>query len=83
MNTKKYSTIVYSGAWILLILMLGLSMGFVNNTRNQSKCTGLSIMINNEDGNYFVDEDDIREYIYDTNGDPIGQVLKTIDLVSQ
>lgn len=65
-----------------MILMLGVSMGFVNNTRNQSKCTGLSIMISNEDGNYFVDEDDIREYIYETNGDPIGQVLKTIDLAN-
>jgi cell division protein FtsQ len=82
MNTKKYRSIVYSGAWIFLILVLAVSMGFVNNTRKQSKCSGLSIVINNEQGNYFVDEDDIRDYIYESNGDPIGQEMKTIDLAN-
>ena len=82
MNNKKYSSIVYSGVWLLLILLLAVSMGFVNNTRKQAKCTGLAVHINNNEGNFFIDEDDIREFVYASSGDPIGQVLKSIDLAS-
>lgn len=73
---------MYSGAWLLLILVLAVSMGFVNNTRKQAKCSGLSIDVNNENGNFFIDEDDIREFIYALSGDPIGQVINKIDLAS-
>lgn len=73
---------MYSGAWILLLLVLAISMGFVNNTRKQAKCTGLDIWVNNDIGNYFIDEDDIRDFIYESTGDPIGQVLNNIDLAS-
>jgi cell division protein FtsQ len=79
MNNKKYKAIVYSGAWMLLIMMLLVSMGFVNNSRKNAKCTGLNIIINSEEGNYFVDEDDIRDFIYKYNGDPIGQQMQSID----
>jgi cell division protein FtsQ len=73
---------VYSGTWILLLLVLAVSMGFVNNSRKQAKCTGLSIVVDNKMGNYFIDEDDIRTFIYASSGDPIGQILKGIDLAS-
>lgn len=79
MKNKNYKAIVYSGAWVLLIMMLLVSMGFVNNSRKNAKCTALNIKINNEEGNYFLDEDDIRDFVYEDNGDPIGQLLKEIN----
>ncbi len=82
MTKKKYSTIIYSGAWLLLIAVLAISMGFVNNSRKKAKCTGLSIRIDSEEGNYFVNEDDVRSFIYDKVGDPIGQSLEGINLES-
>lgn len=77
---KRYSTFVYSGVWILLILLLGISMGFVNNTRNSQKCTGLFIDVDNTNGNYFIDSDEVREYVYEYAGDPIGGTIADIDL---
>lgn len=76
---KKYSTILYSGVWILLILLLGISMGFVNNTRNSEKCSALFIDVDSENGNYFVDSDEVRDFVYEQIGDPIGVSISTID----
>jgi cell division protein FtsQ len=80
MKDQKYSAIVYSGAWILLVVVLSVSMGFANHSRKLAKCTGLSIKISNEEGNFFIEEDDVREFIYASIGDPIGQVLIDLDL---
>ena len=82
MNKKKYSAIIYSGAWLLLISVLAISMGFVNNSRKKAKCTGLFISIDEKEGNYFVNEDDVRSFIYENVGDPIGQSLEGINLES-
>lgn len=82
MNKKKYSAIIYSGAWLLLISVLAISMGFVNNSRKKAKCTDLLITIEAKEGNYFISNDDVRSFIYENVGDPIGQSLEEINLES-
>jgi cell division protein FtsQ len=73
---------MYSGAWFFLMLVLIVSVGFINNTRKQGKCTGLSIDVNNESGNFFIDEDDVRAFVYTLNGDPIGQSISKMDIAA-
>ncbi len=80
MNSKKYKTILQSGVWLILLAVLIVSMGFINQSRKRAKCTGLSIDISIKEGNYFIDEDDIRDFIYQSSGDPIGGFLGKIDL---
>lgn len=80
MSSKKYKTILQSGVWLILLAVLIVSMGFVNQSRKRAKCTGLTIDISNEEGNYFIDKDDVRDFIYQSSGDPIGGFLGKIDL---
>ena len=67
---------------MLLIMVLAISMGFVNNSRKKAKCTALFITIDANEGNYFISDDDVREFIYENVGDPIGQSLEEINLES-
>jgi cell division protein FtsQ len=80
MDKNRYTTIIYSGAWLLLVVVLIVSMGFVSNSRKKAKCTDLKISIDSDKGNFFINNEDVREFIYSNIGDPIGQTIKQINL---
>ena len=80
MSKGNYRSILISSIWIGLIALLFISMGFVNVSQSKVKCNDLNIAINADEGMYFVDKDQVREFIYGSIGDPIGMEMKKIDM---
>lgn len=49
--------------WGVLSIVLMVILGFANNTHNEVNCRGLEILINYEDGDYFITEEELRNSI--------------------
>jgi cell division protein FtsQ len=83
MNKKqqhKLKKILSTIAWSGIVLGLMVVMGFVNHTRKQAKCSGININMDYSDGLFFIDEDDVRNHIYEVHGDLIGEPIQRINI---
>ena len=66
--------------WSALITGLLLTMGFVNKQQDQLLCKSLDIMVNQDDGLYFLDKIDIAQLIKDRGDSIIGQPKSTVNI---
>ena len=76
----KLKKILVTIAWSGIVLGLMVVMGFVNHTRKQTKCSGININMDYSDGLFFIDEDDVRNHIYNVHGDLIGEAIQGINI---
>ena len=77
---KKIKKILFISMWILLFAGLVVSMGFVNSEQNSLICKKLSIKINQDDEVYFLDTEDIRQFIKNRGDSIVGQTKATINI---
>ena len=80
--TKKYKMkkIFNIVIWILLVSGLVVSLAFVEIEQKKMKCSSLQIEVNHEDGNYFVESDDVKNIIFNTGDSIINQPLGDIKI---
>lgn len=57
---KKYKTIIIE---LGVLLYLVVALGFVSREQSQMRCSGVEVSIENKDGNYFIEEQDIERII--------------------
>ena len=76
-SLKKIGIVVL---WFLGIAGLVSSLAFVNNAENKVKGKTVSVAIEQDDDNSFVDEDDVLKFLKDRNDTFINQPMKDIDV---
>jgi cell division protein FtsQ len=76
-NWKKVLNIT---GWIAMAGSVILCIGFVNIQQENLTCAEIKIMINDEDGHYFVEEEDIRTLLVDKGKDVRGVKLSAINI---
>ena len=74
---KKILNIVI---WIFLVSGLVVSLAFVEIEQKKMKCSSLQIEINHEDGNYFVEAEDVKSIIFNTGDSVKNQALGDIKI---
>lgn len=60
---NKMKKVVHISIWVIVLIGLFALLGFINKEQKAVKCKGLEIYIDDAVGNFFVDDDDIREII--------------------
>lgn len=66
--------------WVLLVSGLVVSLAFVEIEQKNMKCNSLEIEVNHEDGNYFVESDDVKNIIFNTGDSVKNQALGDIKI---
>ena len=67
------------GVWVLLILGLAGILGFVNHAQKQMVCSDIDIRIDNSNGNFFVEEEDIFSMVYHEMDTILGRPISAIE----
>jgi cell division protein FtsQ len=65
--------------WIVLIIGLAFTLAFVESAQTDITCASLDVEVDDENGNYFVESQDIRELIFNTGDSVIGNQLSNIN----
>ena len=66
-------------SWVLLLVSILLVLGFVSNTQSHKVCTDIEIDIDNSNGNFFVEEDDIFSMVYHEMDTILGRPIAAIE----
>lgn len=66
------------GGWVLLLTVLVVILGFVSTVQKDKKCSDITINIDQKEGNYFIDKDDIYSMMYHEVDSIIGRPLTEI-----
>jgi len=66
-------------SWILLTAALVVVLGFVNHAQKQMVCTDININIDNSNGNFFIDEEDIFSMVYHVMDTILGRPISAIE----
>jgi cell division protein FtsQ len=66
-------------SWVLLTAGLVVVLGFVNQVQNKKVCTEIYIEIDNSNGNFFVEEQDIFAMVYHEMDTVVGRPISAID----
>ena len=77
---QKIKKILRAAAWCCLVIGLFIMMGFASKEEGKMTCKSLKISIRQNDENFFVDERDIRQMIYDRGDSIINQPMSSIDI---
>lgn len=80
MKKIKLRKILILVLWIIVVSGITVTLGFVNAEEKEVKGRSLSINILNENENYFVDEDDIKEFLKGRNDTLLRQPMKEINV---
>lgn len=67
------------GVWVLLTIGLLVSLGFAGYEQSTMPCSGVSVLIDHKDENFFVDEADIQTLLADRGDTLVGQSLSAIN----
>ena len=62
-------------SWVLLTAGLVVVLGFVNQVQNKKVCTEIDIEIDNSNGNFFVEEQDIFAMVYHEMDTVVGRPI--------
>jgi cell division protein FtsQ len=68
------------GFWLLIIMGLVVSLGFVHDEQRRMVCNDLKIIVNGENEHEFIDVNDINSIINNTGNSIIGRSLAGIDI---
>lgn len=79
---KKIKKIAIICFWILLVVGLITSLGFVNIEQEQTPCTAININVDQSNELYFLDNDDIKNLITERGYSIINSPKKMIDVTS-
>lgn len=77
---KKFKYILFVSVWVLLIIGLVVSLGFVNKEQDSLLCKSLDVKVNQEDDLYFLDKLDVAKLIYDRGDSIVGQPKSSINI---
>ena len=66
------------GSWVLLLIGLVVILGFVNQAQKQMVCSDINIQIDNSNGNFFVNEEDIFGMVYHEMDTIVGRPISAI-----
>ncbi|MGI8893907.1 MAG: hypothetical protein ACR2GN_10685, partial [Bacteroidia bacterium] len=77
---SKWKKIWSISAWVAMAASLVLCIGVANKQQNDLTCSEIKIKINDEDGHYFVEEEDIRTLLVDKGKDVRGLKLHAINI---
>lgn len=66
--------------WVGMTASMVLCIGFSSKEQNDLTCSEIKIKINEEDGHYFIEEDDIRNLLSDKGKDVRGLKLNAINI---
>lgn len=76
MKIKKYIPYVL---WSLLVCAVLISVAFVSVKQSEVYCTGLAISIDDDNGNYFIENEDVLQLLSSKDKQPIGKRLDEIN----
>lgn len=76
---KKAKKIFRLALWTLAIVAIVVTMGFVGNSQHNRKCKALIIEVAENDGNYFVDETDIKDMLKSKGKKLVGTPMQDIN----
>ena len=65
--------------WILIMAGVGVVLYFAVTERHKLKCSGFEVVITDDNGNSFINEDEIRSLIYKYHDSLSGKFLDSID----
>jgi len=72
--------ILHIASWILILSGVGLLLGFADMQQGEAVCQKLNISIDENHGNLFIEESDIRTFLRDQGDTLIGKRLKDINI---
>ncbi|MFI5220531.1 MAG: cell division protein FtsQ/DivIB [Bacteroidia bacterium] len=75
-NWKKIRVV---SVWVLGVSGILLTLGFVDKEQQNMKCKGLTISINDENGNEFITKDDVLDLLNGRGKYPVGKRLHDIN----
>src|SRR4051812_26553074 len=77
---KNLKKILLISVWVLLVSGLCVTLGFVNKAEDKLPCKSLDITVKQDDENFFVNKDEIRQLIRDRGDSVVNQPLKTLNI---
>lgn len=77
---QKIKMIFRIAVWCALIIVLFVSLAFVNREEAKVPCKSLDISVTQEDDNYFIQQEDIKQIIKDRGDSVINQPVSTINI---
>lgn len=72
--------IINIGSWILILSGISILLAFADIQQGKAICRKLSIHIENEQGNFFIDESDIKNFLRDQGDTLVGKTLQDINI---
>lgn len=76
LNWRKIGVV---SAWVVSIVALGITLGFVGKGKNAVKCTGVVINISDENGNEFITKNDVLDLLNSRGKQPVGKHMNDIN----
>lgn len=77
---SKWKKIIHISQWFAMAGAIILCIGFANKQQEELTCSEIKIKINDEDGHYFLEEDDVRTLLVDKGKDVRGVNLSAINI---
>jgi cell division protein FtsQ len=77
---SKGKKILNISGWLAMAVAIVFCIGFANKQQGELTCSEIKIKINDEDGHYFVEEEDIRTLLMDKGKDVRGVKLNAINI---
>ncbi|MEO6884381.1 MAG: hypothetical protein ABI199_10215 [Bacteroidia bacterium] len=72
--------IIHISFWSLLLAGLLVLLGFVSKKQDAMLCKSLEINIKNSDGNFFINQDDIKKMIHSKGDSIVNQPFSTVNI---
>ncbi len=58
---QKYNPVLFALIWFMAGILFMLALGASSASHENTMCTGVEILVDHEEGNYFVDEGDVKQ----------------------